>query len=228
MYIFQHYALPSNIRCVVSIFPIWASFLLLGKASLHQGDYIRIQIFRRTTKQRSTEIGNSKQEWDHIGHCSLLVGQTNWEVLYRNTRFLLVLKRVLSSLAATIKAHRPDISQHITSVVNSPPISKEPPPEFFDKQINTIEDIGEPTNACFFTNSQIDPTDWYSMLPLSISLYWSYGALLRWVFEKYDGIRGFWNPLKKAMFSRTGKRFDLPQEVIDDMPSDLFLDGELW
>jgi len=50
----------------------------------------------------------------------------------------------------------------------------------------------------------------------------------RWVFEKYDGIRGFWNPLKKAMFSRSGNRFDLPQEIIDDMPSDLFLDGELW
>jgi len=53
-------------------------------------------------------------------------------------------------------------------------------------------------------------------------------SLFRWVFEKYDGIRGFWNPLKKAMFARTGKKFDLPQEVIDDMPSDLFLDGELW
>jgi len=48
------------------------------------------------------------------------------------------------------------------------------------------------------------------------------------VFEKYDGIRGFWNPLKGAMFSRSGNRFDLPQEIIDDMPSDLFLDGELW
>jgi len=55
-----------------------------------------------------------------------------------------------------------------------------------------------------------------------------YQFLFRWVFEKYDGIRGFWNPLKKAMFSRSGSRFDLPQEVIDDMPSDLFLDGELW
>jgi len=53
-------------------------------------------------------------------------------------------------------------------------------------------------------------------------------CIFRWVFEKYDGIRGFWNPLKKAMFSRSGKKFDLPQEVIDDMPSDLFLDGELW
>jgi len=50
----------------------------------------------------------------------------------------------------------------------------------------------------------------------------------RWVFEKYDGIRGFWNPLKKAMFSRGGHKLSLPQEVLDDMPGDLFLDGELW
>jgi len=51
--------------------------------------------------------------------------------------------------------------------------------------------------------------------------------MIRWVFEKYDGVRGFWNPLKRAMFSRTGKQYDLPQEVIDDMSSKLFLDGEL-
>jgi len=52
--------------------------------------------------------------------------------------------------------------------------------------------------------------------------------LIRWVFEKYDGIRGFWNPLKKAMYARTGNKMDLPQNIIDSMPSDLFLDGELW
>ena len=67
-------------------------------------------------------------------------------------------------------------------------------------------------------------------IPLLFKFFWpnAFPFGFRWVFEKYDGIRGFWNPLKKAMFSRTGKRFDLPQEVIDDMPSDLFLDGELW
>jgi len=48
------------------------------------------------------------------------------------------------------------------------------------------------------------------------------------VFEKYDGIRGFWNPLKKAMFSRAGNKLDLPQEILDEMPHDMFLDGELW
>jgi len=51
---------------------------------------------------------------------------------------------------------------------------------------------------------------------------------LRWVLEKYDGVRGFWNPEKKAMYSRTGRVFSLPQEILDDMPQDVFLDGELW
>jgi DNA ligase 1 len=48
------------------------------------------------------------------------------------------------------------------------------------------------------------------------------------MFEKYDGVRGFWNPLKKQIYSRQGNVLHLPQEVIDAMPSDLFLDGELW
>jgi len=30
------------------------------------------------------------------------------------------------------------------------------------------------------------------------------------------------------MYSRTGKKFCLPKEVLDEMPSDMFLDGELW
>ena len=30
------------------------------------------------------------------------------------------------------------------------------------------------------------------------------------------------------MFSRFGKKFTLPQEIIDSMPHDIFLDGELW
>ena len=31
---------------------------------------------------------------------------------------------------------------------------------FFERQLEVVEDVGEPTNACFFTNSKIDPTDW--------------------------------------------------------------------
>jgi len=48
------------------------------------------------------------------------------------------------------------------------------------------------------------------------------------VFEKYDGIRGFWNPLKKAIYSRSGKELEFPKEILDSLPQDLFLDGEIW
>jgi len=49
------------------------------------------------------------------------------------------------------------------------------------------------------------------------------------LFEKYDGVRGFWNPVKKAFYSRNGKIFEnIPQDIIAVMPQDLFLDGELW
>jgi ATP-dependent DNA ligase len=46
--------------------------------------------------------------------------------------------------------------------------------------------------------------------------------------EKFDGVRGFWNPKKKTIFSRKGRQFPFPAEILDAMPSDTFLDGELW
>jgi hypothetical protein len=49
----------------------------------------------------------------------------------------------------------------------------------------------------------------------------------RWMFEKYDGMRGFWNPHRKLFFSRSGKIFIFPTFITSMMP-DLFLDGELW
>jgi len=48
------------------------------------------------------------------------------------------------------------------------------------------------------------------------------------MFEKYDGVRGFWNPQQKAFYSRLGNRLPLPTEITDSMPDDIFLDGELW
>jgi ATP-dependent DNA ligase len=47
------------------------------------------------------------------------------------------------------------------------------------------------------------------------------------LFEKYDGIRGFWNPKQKQFFSRHGKVIRMPEEVIAQMP-DIMLDGEIW
>jgi len=69
-------------------------------------------------------------------------------------------------------SHRPDILPHMTPVGAGLPISNEPPAEFFDKDITTIEDIGEPTNACFFPRSPINPTHWY----IPIVSFW--GSLL--------------------------------------------------
>ena len=48
------------------------------------------------------------------------------------------------------------------------------------------------------------------------------------MFEKYDGVRAFWNPIKKAFFSRQGTELAVPAEVIREMPQNLFLDGEFW
>jgi len=48
------------------------------------------------------------------------------------------------------------------------------------------------------------------------------------LFEKYDGVRGFWNPEKKSFYSRLGNKLRIPQQIIDDMPSGIYLDGELW
>jgi len=50
----------------------------------------------------------------------------------------------------------------------------------------------------------------------------------RWMFEKYDGIRGFWNPMKKKFYSRYGNPISIPQQIVETMPTDLFLDGEIW
>ena len=47
------------------------------------------------------------------------------------------------------------------------------------------------------------------------------------MFEKYDGVRGFWNADRQTFFSRTGKPFLFPSSIIQQMPS-LYLDGELW
>lgn len=73
------------------------------------------------------------------------------------------LEFVHCSLAATIKNARPDLLP--TYAANkAKEIPEEPPPHFFDKHIEYIEDIGEPTNPCFFTSSSINPSNWYALI----------------------------------------------------------------
>jgi len=68
-------------------------------------------------------------------------------------------------LAATIKQYRPElIKEELVPKPEEPvkPISETPPADYFlDQKVSAIEDIGIPTNACFFTNTDFDPIDWY-------------------------------------------------------------------
>jgi len=48
------------------------------------------------------------------------------------------------------------------------------------------------------------------------------------MFEKYDGVRGFWNPKKSIMYSRKAREINLPPDIVAALPRDLYLDGELW
>ncbi len=50
-----------------------------------------------------------------------------------------------------------------------------------------------------------------------------------WCSEKYDGVRGWWDPAKMAEFiSRQGNMFYAPAYFKHGLPSNLILDGELW
>lgn len=50
---------------------------------------------------------------------------------------------------------------------------------------------------------------------------------VRWICEKYDGLRAMWHPGRKQFFSRKGKQLVLPDWLRESMP-DLPLDGEFW
>ena len=142
-----------------------------------------------------------------------------------------------NSLVATIQKERPEMLQE--EIAGPEEIPSEAPDGFFKEKTAQIEDIGEPVNACFFTLSSVDPTNWYVLRCCKCARVYVWRVsvrvqeltryvYVRWMFEKYDGVRGFWNPTKKAFYSRRGNTFtSIPQHIIDSMP-DIFLDGELW
>src|SRR6185437_15102701 len=47
-----------------------------------------------------------------------------------------------------------------------------------------------------------------------------------WISEKYDGVRAYWNGNKLS--SRHGKELKCPHWFIEELPTDVSLDGELW
>ena len=48
------------------------------------------------------------------------------------------------------------------------------------------------------------------------------------MFEKYDGLRAFWNPRRWNFYSRFGDPLLVPHCILATMPKDQFLDGEIW
>src|SRR4051812_48532035 len=48
----------------------------------------------------------------------------------------------------------------------------------------------------------------------------------RWLSEKMDGIRAYWNGEK--LITRHGKEVPCPEWFIEGLPSDIHLDGEMW
>jgi DNA ligase-1 len=45
--------------------------------------------------------------------------------------------------------------------------------------------------------------------------------------EKLDGVRAYWDPVKKIFFSRNGKPYVAPKWFTDTLPDEV-IDGELW
>jgi len=94
-----------------------------------------------------------------------------------------------------------------------------------------LKTLGSPRLHAYSPYQILIPQIGYPPLPPSLVATIIVNSLsyLRWMFEKYDGVRGFWNPIRKAFYSRRGRKLTLPQEILDKMPSgDVFLDGELW
>ena len=66
----------------------------------------------------------------------------------------------MCSLAATVKQLRPELLQRF-SLRGAVPISEEMPSDFLARENESIEGIGVPTTACFFSLSNVDPVNWY-------------------------------------------------------------------
>ena len=61
------------------------------------------------------------------------------------------------SLVATIQKERPELLEGMKA---GQPIPEQMPSDFLEKNSEFIEGIGQPTTACFFTLSDVNPTGW--------------------------------------------------------------------
>ena len=157
----------------------------------------------------------------------------------------------LFSLMASIHLKRPDLLPDFDKK-GSPPISIEIPDDFFVK--NEVPDVGELTLASLPENHTFDPVNWYTSLPyLFLPTATTVLNDIRWISEKYDGLRACFHPVQKILYpfnsyvplpipthcsssfffehihiySRFGRKFDVPASFLSQFPSS-FVDGEIW
>lgn len=65
----------------------------------------------------------------------------------------------VDSLIASIKKERSDLLVHV-DVEGLEGIPEVMPADYLNKKVDNVEDIGQPTTACFLTTSHLDPTNW--------------------------------------------------------------------
>src|SRR4051794_15315531 len=59
-----------------------------------------------------------------------------------------------------------------------------------------------------------------------MTFYYVEFQLCRWISEKMDGVRAYWDGQK--LWSRQGKELAVPEQLTLGLPSGMCLDGELW
>ena len=87
--------------------------------------------------------------------------------------------------------------------------------------------------------ASFDPKNWYIFFCFYIILFnllystFTLSILLtfipnnRWVFEKLDGVRAIWDSQNRLMYSRWGKLLQVPNYILDTLPMENWLDGEI-
>lgn len=116
----------------------------------------RSQTPGRAPRARCPKTSTSEGEGPYFDIHTLLVGWHSRKVKF--SKHTLRLRNFLSSLAATIRQYRIDLDLPVPA--SASPVPQSPPLHFFDKDTVHIDDIGEPTNACFFTLSNVNPEKW--------------------------------------------------------------------
>eukprot|EP00026_Physarum_polycephalum_P001044 Phypoly_transcript_01045.p1 GENE.Phypoly_transcript_01045~~Phypoly_transcript_01045.p1 ORF type:complete len:1215 (-),score=190.78 Phypoly_transcript_01045:36-3680(-) len=109
------------------------------------------------------------------------------------------------SLQSTIQFHRPDLAQ--LESLNVIPLN--PPSNFFEAQV--LENFK--LMLASFPKS-------VDMVDITENANW-------WLGEKYDGVRCYWNPQHKLMYSRQGITINMLPPMYTSF-GNIVLDGEIW